>query len=209
MSIRAVIWDMGGVILRTEDHTFRTDLATRLGLDREGLERIVFDGEVSERATLGQIGVDELWQDICARLQLPPERLAELQQGFWGGDRLDTELVDYIRSLRPKYRSGLLSNAWLDMRQVLQERMHILDAFDEVIISAEVGLMKPDPRIFQLAVERLGAAPAEAVFIDDFPPNVRAAREFGLNAIRFRDPAQARAELEQLLANRQEFSILT
>ncbi len=201
MTIRAVIWDMGGVILRTEDHTLRMELAGRFGLDREALERIVFDGEMSERATLGQIGVDELWQDICMRLKVPPERLPELQQGFWGGDRLDTALVDYIRSLRPKYRTGLLSNAWSDLRQVLQERFHILDAFDAVIISAEAGLMKPDPRIYQLAVERLGVAPSEAVFIDDFPMNVRAARESGLYAIRFRDPAQARGELEQLLAD--------
>ncbi len=204
MSIRAIIWDMGGVILRTEDAAPRVELATRFGLTRQELEDLVFHCDVSDQATLGQLGVEQIWQNVCTRLNVPPEQAATLQQGFWGGDRLDTELVDYIRALRPRYRTALLSNAWSDLRQILQERWRVVDAFDEVIISAEVGLMKPDPRIYQLAVTRLGVTPAEAVFIDDFPLNVRAAQESGLHAIRFRSAAQARAELEQLLVNHQE-----
>jgi HAD superfamily hydrolase (TIGR01509 family) len=69
-----------------------------------------------------------------------------------------------------------------------------------VIISAEVGLAKPDPRIYQLALERLGVDPPEAVFVDDFLRNVEAARAAGLHAVHFKGPEQARAELEQLLA---------
>ncbi len=204
MDIRGIIWDMGGVILRTEDAAPRVELATRFGLTREELEDLVFHCEVSDRATVGQIGEEQVWQDVCTRLKVPPEQAATIQQGFWGGDRLDIELMDYIRALRPRYRTALLSNAWPDLRRILQERWRILDAFDEVIISAEVGLMKPDPRIYHLAVERLGVTPTQAVFIDDFPLNVRAAQDCGLHAIRFRNPAQARAELEQLLANHHE-----
>ncbi len=204
MSIRAIIWDMGGVIVRTEDPTSRVELAQRLGLTRQALEDVVFAGEYSDRATVGQIKIDELWLNICGQLKLPPEQVREIQRAFWGGDQLDTELVDYIRALRPKYRTALLSNAWSDLREILTERWRIIDAFDEIIISAEVGLMKPDPHIFQLAAERLGVSPTEAVFIDDFAVNVRAAAECGLHAIRFRDPAQARAELEALLQNHKE-----
>jgi epoxide hydrolase-like predicted phosphatase len=201
MTIRAVIWDLGGVIVRTEDPIPRTGLAQRFGLTREELEELVFHGEVSDRATVGEIVAAQLWQSICENLRVPPTQAEELQRGFWGGDQLDTALVDYIRALRPNYCTALLSNAWSDLRRFLTERWRIVDAFDEIIISAEVGLMKPDPSIFQLAVERLNVAPAEAVFIDDFALNVRAAQQAGLHAVRFRNPAQAREELETLLQN--------
>ena len=123
-----------------------------------------------------------------------------VQQGFWGGDRLDTELVDFIRSLRANYRTGLLSNAWSDLRQVIHDRLKISDAFDEMIISAEVRLAKPDARIFQYAIDKLNVAPNEAIFVDDFPANIESARAFGLNAVRFVTAEQARGEVERLLA---------
>ena len=91
----------------------------------------------------------------------------------------------YIRKLHPRYKVGLLSNAWDDLRQTLHERWNIDGLFDEMIISAEVKMVKPDPRIFHLAVERLGVQPAEAIFIDDIAENVEAARREGLFAIQY------------------------
>lgn len=198
MSIHAVIWDLGGVLVRTEDAAPRTKAAEGLGLSRADLERMVFASGLSDRAMLGQISTTELWESICMQLNLPVTHCADLQTAFWGGDSLDHSLVQYIRSLRPRRRTALLSNAFSDLRDAL-ERWGIVDAFDQLIISSEVGLMKPDPRIFELAVRRLEVAPAEAVFVDDFELNVRAAKAVGLAAIRFRDPAQVRLELEDLL----------
>jgi putative hydrolase of the HAD superfamily len=85
------------------------------------------------------------------------------------------------------------------MRQVLTERWKIADAFDELIISAEVGIAKPDPRIYHLALERLGVAAGEAVFVDDFLENIDAAQALGLHTVHFRNPDQARTELDHLL----------
>ena len=93
---------------------------------------------------------------------MPPEELPAVRAQFWSADLVNHELVDYIRTLRPKYKVGLLSNAWNDLRQVMQERFDFDGLFDDLVISAEVGLAKPDPRIFHLAVERLGVQPAEA-----------------------------------------------
>lgn len=197
MAIRAVIWDLGGVLVRTEDPLPRTRMAERLGLSRTELEQTVFAGEWSDRATIGQIESAELWQRICLQFKLPLEECAALQQAFWGGDRLDRDLVNYIRMLRRSYRTALLSNAFSDLRSSL-ERWGIVDAFDQLIISAEVGLMKPDPRIFKLVLDRLGVAPGEAAFIDDFSVNVRAAQAAGIHAIRFLDPIKTKAELEDL-----------
>jgi epoxide hydrolase-like predicted phosphatase len=197
--IRAVIFDLGGVLVRTEDPSPRQRLADRLNLSYAELSSLVFDSDSSIQATLGKISTQAHWEAIRLALNLAPEELSSVPEHFWGGDRLDTVLVDYLRSLRPRYRTALLSNAWDDLRPYLVNYWKIADAFDELIISAEVGLAKPDANIYRLAVERLGAAPEEAVFVDDFPANVVGAQAAGLHAIQFRNREQALAELEALL----------
>jgi epoxide hydrolase-like predicted phosphatase len=122
-----------------------------------------------------------------------------VRAGFWGGDALDSHLVDYIRSLRPRLKTGLLSNAWDNLRRVVSDTWEIADAFDDIVISAEVGISKPDPRIYELAVLRLGVLPREAVFVDDFPHNIEAAQRVGLKGILFRNSDQVRQDLEGLL----------
>lgn len=199
MGIQAVIWDLGGVLLRTEDYAPRQALAQRYGMTREEIEEFVFSGESGDRAQTGEISVEQHWENQRARLGLSPAELQAFRDQFWGGDRLDTDLVAYIRRLRESYKTGLLSNAFSDLRRVVTETWKFADAFDEMIISAEVGLVKPDPRIYHLALERLGVTPEAAVFIDDFSRNVDGARAVNLKAIHFKDPQQACAELEDLL----------
>ena len=70
-----------------------------------------------------------------------------------------------------------------------------------MIISAEMGVMKPDARIYQVALEKLGVLPSESVFLDDFPENVTGARAVKMHAIHFTQPEQALAELKHLLSN--------
>jgi glucose-1-phosphatase len=199
MAIKAVIWDLGGVLLRTEDYSSRQALAELMGKSRADLENLVFNGDSGDRAQLGEISAAEHWENIRQMLGLDRAGIDEFQRQFWEGDRLDGELVDRIRSLRGRYRSGLLSNAFSDLRQVVTSQLNISDAFDEMLISSELHLMKPDPRIYQVALRRLEVAAQEAVFIDDMLRNVEGARSQGMQAIHFRQRSQALAELEQLL----------
>ncbi len=199
MTISAVIWDLGGVLLRTEDFSSRQALADRMGKSRTELENLVFDGDSGDRAQLGEISADEHWDNIRRILGLDAAGISEFRRQFWEGDQLDVELVDTIRSLRGRYKTGLLSNAFSDLRQVVTSRLNFSDAFDEMVISAEIHLMKPDPRIYQHALQRLGVAAQEAVFIDDMLRNVEGACSQGMNAIHFRQRSQALAELERLL----------
>ena len=197
--IRAIIWDLGGVLLRRKDFTRRENLAARLGLTRAELEHLVSASDTGRRAKLGKGNTKGHWEDVRAALDLAPDDMSAFKAAFWGDNRLDTALVDYVRTLRQRYRTALLSNAWGGLRYFLVERWRIADAFDHLIISAEVGLKKPDPRIFRLTLARVGVDPQEAVFLDDSWKNVQAARRLGMHAIRFRDPEQALAELNQLL----------
>jgi epoxide hydrolase-like predicted phosphatase len=196
--IRAVLFDLGGVLLRTEFEAPRQYLAERLGLEFEELLRQVFDSPSARRASLGEITAAAHWAELARRWHRPAEEAAFLSEQFFAGDVLDRELVDFIRSLRPQFKTGLISNAWDDLRQYLRQ-MRLEDAFDVIVISAEVGLVKPDARIYQLALERLQVQPYEAIFVDDSPPNVQAARELGMWAIQFTDRYQTLHNLQRIL----------
>jgi epoxide hydrolase-like predicted phosphatase len=204
MAIKAVIFDLGGVLLRTEDFSSRQALADRMGKPLAELENLVFNGDSGDRAQLGEISVDEHWENIRRMLGLDAAGISEFQRQFWEGDQLDVELVDAIRSLRGRYKTGLLSNAFSDLRQVVTSIFQISDAFDEMIVSSELHMMKPDPRIYQAALQRLGVAAEEAVFIDDLLDNVEGALSQGLHAIHFRQRSQALGELERLLKGGEE-----
>ena len=199
MTIRAVIWDIGGVLVRTEDREPRMRQAERLGLTREALVYLVFDSEMGQKAQLGAVSAKELLEYVCQAVHLPVEEAANFEQEFFAGDRLDADLVNYIRSLRTRYRTGIISNAWDDVRLMINERWKMADAFDQIVLSAEVKIGKPDPRIFKLALENLGVAPEEAVFIDDFAHNIEGARAVGMHAIQFQTAEQIRADLDVFL----------
>ncbi len=117
---------------------------------------------------------------------------------FFDGDIIDRELIAFIRSLRPRCKTGLISNAWDGLRPYL-EREKFADAFDALTISAEVGVMKPDPAIFQHALDQLGVRPKEAVFVDDFPENIAGCEAIGMHGIHFKSVEQTLKDLKKLL----------
>jgi putative hydrolase of the HAD superfamily len=198
MTIRAVFVDYGGVIGRTEFQAPRQHLAERLGKEYEELVMLVFGSESSIRASLGQISEDEHWRILIGKLGLPLSEMTVVKDQFFAGDVVDRDLLAFLGGLRPEHRVCLVSNAWSGLRPWLAERGYD-QPFDEMIISAEVGVMKPEARIYELALAKLGVAAAESVFVDDFPENVEGARAVGMQAILFKEPEEAEQELTQLL----------
>lgn len=196
--IEAVIFDVGGVLIRTENYAPRRKLEGRLGLASGTSERLVFSGEMGTKAQVGAISHDELWTWIGKHLQLDKEALRRFRREFWAGDVLDEDLVHYIRGLRPRYQTAVISNATDRLRKTLEETYEIADAFDVIVCSAEEKVMKPSTEIYQRTLERLGRQPSETVFVDDFQSNVEAARSVGMQAIHYRpgmDVPSALAEL--------------
>ena len=199
MSIQAIIFDIGGVLVRTVDRAPRQALAEQLCMTSQALEELVFGGESGRRAQLGQITEAEQWAYACQQVGWPVEQAAEFRARFFAGDRLDTELLRYIRGWRPAYKTGLISNGMNGTRAMIEGPWAMGALFDAIVLSGEVGVMKPDPRIYQLALARLEAQPEQAVFIDDFQHNIDGARAVGMHGIRFCSPEQVMAELEALL----------
>ena len=196
--IRAIIFDFGGVLMRTVNPVSRHDLEQRFGLPPGGASKLVFGSPLWDEAQLGRISSAEFWADVSQRLGLNTEELAEFRQAFWAGDRLDEELVALIRHLRDTgYHTALLSNAPAGLGQRL-EQLGIAHALDVIVISGCQGLMKPDPAIFELTLARMGVGAEEAVFVDDFPANVAAAQQVGLHATRFRGLSPLRKWLQNL-----------
>ena len=200
MTIRAVIFDFGGVIVRTEDQSPRLKWAERLGVTPEVLSATVFDSDASTEATIGRVPAEAIWAHVAATLNLDAATLAQLRSEFFAGDRRDDALVAFLRGLRPAYKTGILSNAWSDGRQIIAGKFALGDAADDLVISAEVGVAKPDPRIYDLATTRLDVRPEETIFVDDFVRNIDGARKFGMQAVHFRNREQAIADVRALLA---------
>ena len=162
----------------------------------------MFRNEVAQQAATGRGGWEDVWAWVGAHSGLSDSDRAALARDFFSGDRLDQELVDFIRDLRPRLRTALLTNAFGAARHELTHRWKIADAFDAIIVSAEEGVIKPHPRIYRLALERLGVAPQEALFIDDVEENVVGARAVGMHALRFESPAQAMEDVRGWIGGR-------
>lgn len=196
--IKAIYFDLGGVIVRTEYQAPRERLAERLNMTYEDINKLVFDTESSRKASIGAITTDEHWAFVTRRLGRPASETKAVREEFFAGDVIDRALLDFIRSLRPRYKTGVISNAWPDLRDYIV-KSKFDDAFDTLVISAEAGVMKPEPRIFQIALAQLQVEANEAVFVDDTPANVTAARQLGLRGILFQNPAQTLKELKEIL----------
>jgi epoxide hydrolase-like predicted phosphatase len=197
--MHAIIWDLGGVILRTEDFNYREKWEKRLGMDTWGLANLIFGSEASKLASAGKASIDDIWIAIQEKLGLNDEEMDQLKVDFFAGDYMDESLLSFIRRLKNSYKMGLITNAWPDVRYWLEKKWNIADIFDHIVISAEVGLLKPDPEIYFLSLQGLDVKPGEAIFIDDFKENVEGARAVGMQAIQFQDPAKVIVELKEIL----------
>jgi epoxide hydrolase-like predicted phosphatase len=200
--IRALIFDFGGVLVRMSDDRPRLALAKRIGVPLSRLDDLVFYSDSAAQASRGEISVAMHWEAVRKSLGLQNDDMPGFLQQYWSADDVNWGLLDFIRSLRPHYKVGLLSNAWDDLRKTLHDRWNIDGLFDDLIISAEVKLVKPDPRIFQLATDRLKVQPDETIFIDDIAENVESARLVGLRSILYQNFDQAIAEITGYLAVR-------
>jgi len=198
MTIRAVFFDFGGVIVRTEYQAPRQHLAERLGMEYEDLDKLVFNSPSGLRASVGEISDKEHWAEVTKRLRRPASEMETIREEFFAGDVTDREIVEFLRSLRSSHHVGLISNAWPDLRDYIT-KLKFDDAFDNMVISGEVGVLKPEARIYQIALEQAGVSPNEAVFVDDLYENIEGCQAVGMHGIHFRDPQTAMAELKNLL----------
>jgi epoxide hydrolase-like predicted phosphatase len=202
MTIRAAVFDIGGILEITPDLGWGPAWESRLGLA---------PGELGERmddawrgGEIGTVSEAEVHQAARERLGLNEGQLAEFLADLWR-DYLGTpnaELIEYARRLRPRYRTGILSNSFVGAREREQAAYGFEDLVDELVYSHECGLRKPDPGSYALVCARLDVEPAQVAFLDDNEDNVEGARQAGLQAVLYSGNAQAIRDIEELLGRR-------
>lgn len=205
VSFGLVLFDIGGVILRTDNPGPRTRLAQRFGMDRDAIDRLVFGNPVAQAAEIGQADEPAVWEHVRAALGLDGPGLQAFITEFWAGDSFDVSMLELMRLIHPRVRVGMLTNSWMtEPVKIFTGRLGLpaelfSAVIDDWISSAQVGIQKPDRRIFEHALGRFAVSPDQAVLIDDFAVNVEAARAMGMRAILFESPTQARRDLLTLL----------
>jgi putative hydrolase of the HAD superfamily len=152
-------------------------------------------GEITERAFLDQL--ESALRELLGR-DVDLSRMAELLMAHLHPNE---ELFAYYRGLRDGrgLRLGILTNNVREWEPLWRSKLPIDEIFDDVVDSAFVGMRKPEPEIYALALERLGVEAGSCAFVDDTELNVEAARALGFHAVHFRDTSQAIAELDALL----------
>jgi epoxide hydrolase-like predicted phosphatase len=197
--IDAVIFDLGGVLLKTTNPQPREAIAERFGVTRPELEAFIFMSETSLRSEVGELSDKEHWENVLRHFNQPVGDYLKIYDEYFSGDAVDDELLAFAVSLKPDYRLGLLSNAWVNARPLLSKHFDFIDAFDVSVFSSEVGIRKPDLAIFNLMIEKMSVKAENTIFIDDMPSNVKGAKSAGLNVIRYTDTLTAIAAVRTML----------
>jgi putative hydrolase of the HAD superfamily len=198
--IKAVIFDFGGVLVRTGDPVGRREWEKRLGLPAGELEHVIHGSDLWLDAQRGMISVDAYWQGVAALLNVPAQDIPTLRDDYFRDDNLDHDLITLIGRLRHAgFKVGLLSNDALSLEAKLRDVFAIDDQFDAVVISAAIGIMKPDARAYEAIAQALNIAAIECVFIDDNLANVEGARRAGMQAIHYVKGMDVQAALDPLI----------
>ena len=203
MPVRAVVFDIGGVLEVPSDRDLDGHWEQRLVLARgEFFQRLRRSG-LGKDANQGRVSEAEFAQALGRLYGLDQPTTAELLVDLWDWyvGELNTELADYFQRLRPRYRTAILSNAAAGGHREEERRYGFAAMADVLVYSYEVGIEKPDRRIYEITCQRLGVHPGEMVFLDDLEANVGAARQVGMRAVLFQSTAQAITDLEACLAD--------
>jgi putative hydrolase of the HAD superfamily len=196
VTIRAVIFDIGGVLEIDPSTGWLERWAGRLGLGGTDLEARLWP--TSRAGNIGRITLEQARQQIATVLGLDDAQLGRFMADLWTEylGTLNTELARYFGALRPRYKTGILSNSFVGARERERDAYGFEDLCDVVVYSHEEGLEKPDPRFYRIVTDRLGVRPDEAVLVDDHEICVQGARDVGMAAVLFCDNEQAIADLE-------------
>jgi len=203
-AFRAVIFDLGGVVLGSPLHAIARYEA-ELGVPSGHVNRVVAAGGAGgawarlERGEIGLAAFEPAFERECAAAGHGISA-REMMLRIAAASAPRPAMVRAIQALR---RRGLavaaLTNNWASDGDPQTALSELRAAFDAFIESSVVGLRKPDPRIYLHACEALGVRPPEAVFLDDIGRNLKAARELGMATIKVEEPGAALAELARVL----------
>jgi putative hydrolase of the HAD superfamily len=153
-----------------------------------------------ETGRMSEAGFLQALSDQLSRQLERPVELHGFGERYFDSLHPNEPMIDYMRELRGRgYRMAICTNNVREWEPLWRAKLPVDEIFDVVVDSAFVGTRKPEPRIYEITLERLGVAAPAAVLLDDIEVNCTAARELGLEAVWFRSNEQAIADLEAAL----------
>lgn len=188
--IKAVIFDFFGVIY--------PDLSSKWLSEEVGdIDKFKDDyKEICRKNDLGQLNNGIFYDELSKITNIPSD---DIRAGIRKQMKLNNALVEYIESLKPKYKLIILSNCGGGFLPNILKQEDIGILFDDVIVSSEVGLIKPDPKIFELVLTKLGIESDEAIFVDDNQSNIDGANKLGIKSLLFTDTQKFINDMNELL----------
>jgi len=180
--IDVLLLDVGGVIVPPAEPAAVARVERTLGLAAGELGALLYEWEPWYALSTGRIDEAAYWAALGARVGWEPASLAAVLRPVWEPSGTDPEIVGLVRAVRGLARVAVLSNATLALEQQLAG-FGVRDLFDPIINSARVGLRKPDPRIFQYAIDALGVPAGCILFVDDKQRNTRVADDLGIPSV--------------------------
>ena len=200
MSIRAVCWDFGGVILSNPFEAFNR-YEEQFGLPRDFIRTLnATNPDTNAWSKLERNEVD--FAEFCRLFEAEAEAAGgkvnamELMPLLAGEVR--PQMVEAVRRCKERLKTALLTNNWVNTDGD-RDMSGVLQLFDVIVESSKAGVRKPDPAFYRLALDQLGVEPEEAVFLDDLGVNLKPARALGMTTIKVIDPDDALAELEAVV----------
>jgi putative hydrolase of the HAD superfamily len=194
--IRALFWDIGGVLLTNAwDHEER-DLA----VERFLLSKTEFEDRHKELVPLfeeGKLTLDD-YLDRVVFFQPRTFSREEFKQLMLSLSKPKPQSLEIAQGLSSKYFMGTINNESRELNEYRIQRFNLADCFDVFVSSCYVGLRKPDPRIYKLALNLTQHMPQECCFIDDRPANIDGAAQLGFATVLMKDPQQLRRDLQAL-----------
>jgi len=197
---RAVIFDVGGVLLRRGGRAARRAWEERLGLAEGDLDRV--QAECIGSGWEGGRTEHEINERLMSATGIRSADLPCLLDAPDADHHLEPALVQFIRGIRPRCHVGVLANAGPASRERWSRQFALDQLVDAIVVSAEEGISKPDVRIYRLAAGRLGVPPGECVFVDDKEGNVAGARAAGMTAVHHVAAAETVSALRALFGGR-------
>jgi len=194
--IRALFWDVGGVLLTNAwDHEERDQAVERFLLSKTEFEDR--HKELVPRFEEGRLTFDE-YLDRVIFYQPRTFSREEFKQFMFSLSKPKPQSLELARALSAKYFMGTINNESRELNEYRIRNFGLAEYFDVFVSSCYVALRKPDQRIYKLALDLTQHTPEECCFIDDRPPNIDGAAKAGFATVLMKDPQQLRRDLQAL-----------
>ena len=195
--IGAVIFDLGNVLIAVDETRALDRMAARTGKTRRELENYVMLTPSVNQLARGELSAQRFFEIVRQDTGFDGD-FTEFAR-IWSDIFTPIEpMIALARRLKGQVTRLILSNTNAIHMDYVLKQFSIVREVEGLVLSHEVGLLKPDPRIYKLALQRFGLRAERAVFIDDIPTNVEGARAVGLRGIHYQNPDQVRLELTKL-----------